>query len=163
MDKSAFTIATVSSFLALRIRREFHVKYNPRPRVRDVGKTSEAGEAAARAQADVQFTPDWVKSSTERLHQLHWKLEDRAYVFVNSKPQLVRALDDLSQHDVWALDMEFHNYHSLTGFACLIQISTSSTDFIVDVLAHDVRHELQQGSRFRELLRDTSRLVVAHG
>lgn len=41
-----------------------------------------------------------------------------------------------------AVDLEYHNYRSYSGFVCLMQISSRDEDFIVDTLC--LREELEE-------------------
>lgn len=62
------------------------------------------------------------------------------------------------EHQVIAIDLEHHSMHSYQGFTCLMQVSTTSRDFLVDTLV--LRH------RMKELLvmfADPSVVKILHG
>lgn len=50
-------------------------------------------------------------------------------------------IEKLRQATEVAIDLEYHNYRSFAGFVCLMQISTSAEDFIIDTL--ELREELE--------------------
>lgn len=45
---------------------------------------------------------------------------------------LKQALDAVTE---FAVDLEAHNYRTYVSFACLMQVSTRTHDYLVDVLA----------------------------
>ncbi len=59
-------------------------------------------------------------------------LEDTPLVLVSSEASLDAMIEDIGSLREMALDVEHHDIHSYRGFTCLIQISTRSTDYIVD-------------------------------
>jgi hypothetical protein len=55
-------------------------------------------------------------------------------VWVNTDKSLRRLVKELASAKEVAVDLEQHSERSFQGFLCLMQISTRSTDYIVDVL-----------------------------
>ena len=53
---------------------------------------------------------------------------------VDTKEKLVACIEDLKKERCIAIDLEHHSQHSYQGFTCLIQMSTRTTDYLVDVL-----------------------------
>lgn len=51
-------------------------------------------------------------------------------------------LQKLRNAEEIAVDLEYHNYRSYSGFVCLMQISSRDEDFIVDTLC--LREELEE-------------------
>ena len=56
-------------------------------------------------------------------------------VLVETESALQALVETLKQEQAIAVDLEHHSYRSYQGFTCLLQISTRSTDYLVDVLA----------------------------
>ena len=50
-------------------------------------------------------------------------------------------LDELRGAKEIAIDLEYHSYRSFAGFVCLMQVSTRTSDWVVDTLA--LREELE--------------------
>ncbi|CAN7986364.1 unnamed protein product [Ixodes hexagonus] len=67
-------------------------------------------------------------------------LEETPYSFVETVEQLQQMCTDLGKQTEIAVDLEHHSYRTFQGFTCLMQISTRSSDYVVDTLA--LRHEL---------------------
>ena len=53
-------------------------------------------------------------------------------MLVNTKEGLERLLSILNNEKEFAIDLEHNNQRSFLGITCLIQISTRTTDYIVD-------------------------------
>ena len=62
-------------------------------------------------------------------------LADTPLTFVDSVAQLAAMEAKLEAAQMFAVDLEAHDYRSYAGFSCLMQISTRTEDFIVDSLA----------------------------
>ncbi|ELP85248.1 exosome complex exonuclease RRP6, putative [Entamoeba invadens IP1] len=60
--------------------------------------------------------------------------ENTPLLFVQNMDELNRLIKTLNNVDQFAVDVEHHSEHSYNGFACLMQISTRSEDFVVDVI-----------------------------
>ena len=56
------------------------------------------------------------------------------------------------------MDLEHHNMHSYQGFTCLLQLSTRTTDYIVDVLTLRAHMGL-----LNEVTTDPAIMKVLHG
>lgn len=68
---------------------------------------------------------------------------------------LARVLD---QQPIFAVDLEHHDYRSFLGFTCLMQISTRTHDYLIDVLAlREHMHALNSS------FMDPSIVKVLHG
>ena len=57
---------------------------------------------------------------------------DTKLVWVDTEPGLASMIADLSKETVIGLDLEAHNYRSYLGITCLIQVSSTSTDYLLD-------------------------------
>ena len=79
---------------------------------------------------------------------------DRPF-FINSENSLSKAIDDFSQHDLLAIDTELDSYYAYNGRICLVQISTSKHDYVLDPLAVDV-------SKLAPLFADKERIAIFH-
>ena len=53
---------------------------------------------------------------------------------IDTKEKLVELVATLKKEKSFAMDLEHHNKHSYQGFTCLLQLSTRTTDYLVDVL-----------------------------
>lgn len=64
-------------------------------------------------------------------------LDKDGVVWVDTESGLADLVSDLDEESVKeiAIDLENHSKHSYQGFLCLMQISTRSTDYLVDCLA----------------------------
>lgn len=54
--------------------------------------------------------------------------------FIDSKETLKAMVQEISQTTEIAIDLEHHDFYTYQGFTCLMQISTRSSDYIVDCL-----------------------------
>lgn len=68
-------------------------------------------------------------------------LDINSVVWINTTSQLEMLVKKLNETTEFAVDLEHHDYRSYQGLTCLIQISTRSEDFIIDVL--ELRDQLQ--------------------
>lgn len=55
-------------------------------------------------------------------------------VYISEPHQLDELLEDLRQCSEFAVDVEHHNYRTFLGITCLIQISTSGKDYLIDAI-----------------------------
>ncbi|CAD7926940.1 unnamed protein product [Amoebophrya sp. A120] len=55
-------------------------------------------------------------------------------VLVRTVADLQQMIADLATEDFVAIDIEHHSAHSFRGFCCLLQLSSKSTDYIVDLI-----------------------------
>lgn len=85
-------------------------------------------------------------------------VDETSHVYVENEDQLKIMCDDLSQQTEIAIDLEHHSYRSFQGIVCLMQISTRTTDYIVDTLR--LRTELQV---LNEIFTDPKVVKVLHG
>ena len=79
-------------------------------------------------------------------------------VEVDTKEKLVSLVEELKKEPCIAIDLEHHNQHSYQGFTCLIQVSTRTTDYLVDVLV--IREHVWL---LNEVTSDPSIMKVLHG
>ena len=77
--------------------------------------------------------------------------------WINEQPPLDAALDTLRSEPVIAVDTEADSLHSYFDKVCLIQISDTQEDYVIDPLA---KVDL---SRFGAILGDSSVLKIFHG
>ena len=68
--------------------------------------------------------------------------EETPFSWVSTPEDLAIMLDKLRDAKEIAIDLEYHNYRTFSGFVCLMQISTREEDFVVDTLA--LRQELEE-------------------
>ncbi|CAH8841773.1 unnamed protein product [Trichobilharzia szidati] len=83
---------------------------------------------------------------------------DESYRFVNQLEALQETVNAISVCKYIAVDLEHHNFRSFLGITCLIQISTSDTDYVIDALA--LRDHL---SILNEVFTDPKIVKVFHG
>lgn len=112
----------------------------------------------------------------DQIKALHQDLKDPVYVdkemieyeqemdktpfeWVETPEALTRMSIDLEQADVVAIDLEHHSFHSYHGFLCLMQVSTRTTDYIVDAIA--LREEI--GPALRPFFTSPQILKIFHG
>ncbi|KAL9899558.1 exosome component Rrp6 isoform 1-T1 [Glossina fuscipes fuscipes] len=85
-------------------------------------------------------------------------MKDTDLVYVDTAEKLKNALQELSQANELAVDVEHHNYRSFLGFTCLVQISTKLKDYIFDALElRDDMHILN------EVLTNPKIVKIFHG
>jgi len=60
--------------------------------------------------------------------------EDTPFEFVETEEQLRNLQTELLQVTELAVDLEHHSVRSYQGFTCLMQLSTRTKDYVVDVL-----------------------------
>lgn len=77
---------------------------------------------------------------------------------IDTKEKLVDLVATLKKEKSFAMDLEHHNKHSYQGFTCLLQLSTRSTDYIVDVLTLRAHMDL-----LNEVTTDPAIMKVLHG
>ena len=78
--------------------------------------------------------------------------------FVATTADLEALVADLCEVNEMAIDLEHHNFHSYQGYTCLMQLSTRTADYIVDVIA--VRGDMY---KLNKVFLDASKLKVLHG
>ncbi|KAI9462261.1 ribonuclease H-like domain-containing protein [Boletus coccyginus] len=64
--------------------------------------------------------------------------------FISTPKALLSMANTISLATELAVDLEHHSYRSYKGFLALMQISTRQGDFVVDLLAPEVREGLRQ-------------------
>eukprot|EP00759_Apiculatamorpha_spiralis_P021614 PhF_6_TR26294/c4_g1_i1/m.37698/K12591/RRP6, EXOSC10; exosome complex exonuclease RRP6 len=77
---------------------------------------------------------------------------------ITTRAQLQQLVDDLKSVSEFAVDLEHHSLHSYLGVTCLVQISTRTTDYIIDALA--VRRHMHL---LREAFLSPTIVKVFHG
>lgn len=85
-------------------------------------------------------------------------LESTELLYVDSKPKLQRALEELRQVTELAIDVEHHSYRTFLGITCLVQISTRTKDYIFDAL--ELREEMFV---LNEVFTDPKIVKIFHG
>uniref|UniRef100_A0A8C5QXY1 Exosome complex component 10 n=1 Tax=Leptobrachium leishanense TaxID=445787 RepID=A0A8C5QXY1_9ANUR len=85
-------------------------------------------------------------------------LQDVPCHFVTTLDQLVELNEKLLRCSEIAVDLEHHSYRSFLGLTCLMQISTRTEDFIVDVL--ELRSDMYI---LNESFTDPAIIKVFHG
>ncbi|KAM4652421.1 exosome complex component 10 [Discoglossus pictus] len=85
-------------------------------------------------------------------------LQDVPFHFVTTLDDLVELNEKLIQCSEFAVDLEHHSYRSFLGFTCLMQISTRTDDYIIDVL--ELRNDLYI---LNESFTDPAIVKVLHG
>nr|CAH8841938.1 unnamed protein product [Trichobilharzia regenti] len=83
---------------------------------------------------------------------------DESYRFVDQLEALQETVNAISVCKYIAVDLEHHSFRSFLGITCLIQISTSDTDYVIDALA--LRDHL---SLLNEVFTDPKIVKVFHG
>lgn len=73
--------------------------------------------------------------------------------------QLSRHLQEDRVKEI-AIDLEAHAYRSYQGIACLMQLSTRWTDYIIDLLSDDVRQSIEILNRS---FTDPAKVKILHG
>lgn len=64
---------------------------------------------------------------------------------IETTEQLNELLNELRKHKIIAVDLEHHSYRSFMGITCLMQISTTEADYIIDTLVlRDKLHILNE-------------------
>ncbi|KAJ2271303.1 exosome nuclease subunit [Coemansia sp. RSA 451] len=101
-------------------------------------------------------TPEWMLAQSEPQKPVDW--DNTPFQYVDTPEQLHAMMEHLHTAREVAIDLEHHDYRSYQGFTCLIQISTRSTDFVVDALA--LRAELNV---LNEVTADPAVIKVFHG
>ena len=89
---------------------------------------------------------------------LYAPLEETPLVWVDTVAGLTDLISALEDVPVVAIDLEAHSYRSFQGFVCLMQVSTRSTDYLVDTLA--LRSEMHL---FNKITADPRVVKVLHG
>ncbi|KAH9405363.1 Exosome component 10, partial [Tyrophagus putrescentiae] len=78
--------------------------------------------------------------------------------FISRKEQLQELVTILKKYKEIAVDVEHHSFRTYQGFTCLIQISTSDDDYVIDVFPLWSDMEL-----LNEVFTDPAILKVFHG
>jgi ribonuclease D len=95
--------------------------------------------------------------------QMPPSLDETQFKYIDTLDDLVWLCDHLGKKNratikEISVDLEHHSYRSFLGFTCLMQISTRSSDFIVDTIK--LRSELH---RLNEIFTDWTLVKVMHG
>lgn len=85
-------------------------------------------------------------------------LNNTQLIFISTPSDIKIILEDLKNYTEIAVDLEHHSYRSFQGITCLMQISTSDTDYLIDTLA--LRSELHE---LNEIFTKSTILKVFHG
>lgn len=77
--------------------------------------------------------PAWLFTPCQE--QIYLPLGQTKCTWVDTEAALDELIAKLEAVTEFAVDLEHHSYRSFQGFLCLMQLSTRSEDFLVDVLA----------------------------
>ena len=103
--------------------------------------------------------PAWMRSG-KAIASKPGPLSGTPCAWVDTECKLAELIDDLSRPDlkVFAIDLEHHSYRSFQGFLCLMQVSTPTKDYLVDLIAlRSSMHEIN------DVFTDPSKVKVFHG
>ncbi|XP_073814612.1 exosome component Rrp6 [Musca autumnalis] len=79
-------------------------------------------------------------------------------MYIDTKPKLLQALEELRKASEIAVDVEHHSYRTFLGITCLVQISTRNKDYIFDAL--ELRDEMWI---LNEVFTDPKIVKIFHG
>lgn len=85
-------------------------------------------------------------------------LDSVPVTFIDTPSQLEQVYEELKDEQRIAVDLENHSYRSFQGFLCLMQISTDTKDYLVDLLT--LRDHM---NILKPVLEDPAVLKVMHG
>ncbi|XP_053307791.1 exosome component 10 [Spea bombifrons] len=85
-------------------------------------------------------------------------MQDVACHFVTTLDELVKLNEELLKCSEFAVDLEHHSYRSFLGLTCLMQVSTRTDDYIIDVL--ELRSDMYV---LNESFTDPAIVKVLHG
>lgn len=94
----------------------------------------------------------------KRIPVKYKSLDDTTFMFIDKPADMNILLEELRSQKEIAVDLEHHSYRTFQGITCLMQISTISTDYLIDTLT--LRSELHQ---LNEIFTKRSILKVFHG
>ncbi|XP_030363631.1 exosome component 10 [Strigops habroptila] len=100
--------------------------------------------------------PDGVLQKPEP--QMYRPVKETPCHFITTLDELVELNEKLMNCKEFALDLEHHSYRSFLGLTCLMQISTRTEDFIIDVL--ELRSDMYI---LNETFTDPAIVKVLHG
>ncbi|XP_010010355.1 PREDICTED: exosome component 10, partial [Nestor notabilis] len=100
--------------------------------------------------------PDGVLQKPEP--QMYRPVKETPCHFITTLDELVELNEKLMNCKEFALDLEHHSYRSFLGLTCLMQISTRTEDFIIDVL--ELRSDMHV---LNETFTDPAIVKVLHG
>ncbi|KAF9265330.1 hypothetical protein L218DRAFT_167220 [Marasmius fiardii PR-910] len=84
--------------------------------------------------------------------------DSTTFKWVDTVSELNSMIEDLRKEQEIAVDLEHHSYRTYAGFLCLMQISTRSQDWIIDLL--HLREEMEV---LNEVFTDPKIVKVLHG
>lgn len=105
---------------------------------------------------DTQPYPEFVFEKSEPIPPTLW--HDTEAIWVDTPEKVQSMLDELSNLNIIAIDLEHHDYRTYYGLVCLMQISNREHDWIVDTLA--LRDDLQP---LNKVFTDPNIVKVLHG
>jgi exosome complex exonuclease RRP6 len=86
---------------------------------------------------------------------------EKGPIFVDTEGELANCALDCAKVTAFAVDLEHHSNRSFKGFTCLVQISTDTNDYVIDVLNPEVRATFAK--HFAKLFLDPKITKVFHG
>eukprot|EP00850_Spirogloea_muscicola_P013094 SM000087S23376 [mRNA] locus=s87:380220:386117:- [translate_table: standard] len=145
-------------------RVPFHVPTLPRPQAlfKDAANNANAAPNSSRTHPledqlhDLRY-PSWQLAPAAP--QPAPALDDTRFTLVETPEQLAVVVTSLLKCREIAVDLENHHYRSFQGFTCVMQLSTRTEDFVVDVLA--LRSHI--GEALGPIFADPAVLKVLHG
>jgi len=87
------------------------------------------------------------------------EMETTPFEFIDTLEGLSRIASILQNESIIAVDLEGHTFHSYHGFTCLVQLSTSSADYVIDTIV--LRGEM--GNVLGPIFANPSILKIFHG
>ena len=104
---------------------------------------------------ELEYSADLFEEKKEILYN---DIESTAVNYIETEEELEELAKLLCHETEFAVDLENHNYRSFQGFSCLMQISTRSADYIIDVI------ELRQAMHvLNSSFTDPNIIKVFHG
>lgn len=91
--------------------------------------------------------------------QKYGDLNSTPFKFIDTEEGLDELVAHLEGVSEIAIDLEAHTNRSYSGFTCLIQVSTRTHDFIIDV----IKLRKLIGGKLRAIFDDPDKVKVLHG
>ncbi|CAG0916240.1 unnamed protein product [Notodromas monacha] len=96
--------------------------------------------------------------SDEERKKLLVDIDETAFEYVDDASRVPEIVSELKEHSIVGFDVEHHNYRSFQGITCLLQISVTGKDYVIDTIK--LRDHLQP---LNEVFTHPRILKVAHG
>eukprot|EP01040_Poterioochromonas_malhamensis_P002464 gene2464-2620_t len=102
--------------------------------------------------------PEWLLSKPSPSQSNPFPDPNRPFLFVSTPAALDQLIEEVKLEKIIALDLEHHSFRSFQGLTCLIQLSTSAKDYIIDPL--ELRADCE---RLGAIFADPKITKVLHG